>query len=335
MTQPQVDDPQPLRDLAFWLALRHLQEQEQIANKAAAGLALLWPILRFDELDVTTPAWLHAATLQVEQQFRLSEQAAFEYVQSAKWAAEPLSDPLEKVEMSFPVRDFQVAMRATGPAAVKRATQAAFAAPSGDSEALSRDPQGNVSDLATRQLADDLMAWAKLNTAGVGVKYSLNGGRGEVEALVAADATERIRERKPIGYARFTEDSATGPCYFCAVLASQGAVYLSRGAFDASNRRFVGDGPAKVHDHCKCQLRPVYSVEDKYDDRARFFLQQWIDSPGGLKEFRRVYVRPEPYPEEPPVDLSAVRRNRDLVADRLGGGAPQVAWFDRQIAAIS
>jgi hypothetical protein len=331
VSQPVVDEPVALEDLAFYLAVKHVGEQQSIAARTAAGLALLWPILRFGELDETTPAWLHAVTLQAEQQFRVSEQAAFEYVQSAKWAAEPLSDPLVKIDTQFPLRDFQLAMRATGPAAVKKATSAAFSAPSVDSEVFSGRAEGVAVGDPLGGLVDELMAWGKLNSTGAGVKFALNGGRGEVEQLVAADASGRIRERKAIGYARFTEDSDTGPCYFCAVLASQGAVYLTKGAFNASNRKFVGDGPAKVHDHCKCQLRPVYSSDDKYDERAKFFLKQWTDSPGGLKEFRRRYVRPEPYPENPPVDLAAVRRNRELVADRLGARSPQVAWLDRQL----
>ncbi len=335
MSQPLADEPVALEDLAFYLAVKHVGEQQEIAATTAAGLSLLWPILRFGELDETTPAWLHASTLQAEQQFRVSEQVAFEYVQGAKWAAEPLSDPLVKIDTEFPVRDFQLAMRATGPAAVKKATSTTFAAPGGDSGALSGRSGQSIPEGDLGSLVDELMGWGKLNSTGAGVKFALNGGRGEVEQLVAADAAERIRERKPVGYARFTEDSATGPCYFCAVLASQGAVYLAKGAFNASNRKFVGDGPAKVHDHCKCQLRPVYSRDDKYDERARFFLKQWSDSPGGLKEFRRRYVRPEPYPEEPPVDLAAVRRNRDLVADRLGEQAPQVAWFNRQLKQLA
>lgn len=334
MTSPQNQQPERLSDLAFWFAVQHQDEQQRIADKAAAGLALLWRILNFDDLDGSTPAWLHAATLQVEQDFRRSERAAFEYVQSAKWAVEPLSVPLDRVETVFPVADFQLAMRATGPAAVKQATRKAFSAPVVSVEALADAlPVPGVGPPVS-SVRSDAMALGLMNSTGVAVKQVLNGGRGEVQQLVAADAVSRSREGRVVGYARFTEDSENGPCYFCALLASQGAVFLSRSSFDDSNGQFVGDGPAKVHDHCKCQLRPVYSAADRMDERARFFRSQW-DAASGLKDFRRNYVKPPPYDVSPVVDLGAVRRNRDVVADRLGAGAPQVAWFDDTISRLS
>lgn len=353
MSQPRgsqaTDQPKRLTDLAFYLALKHQEAQQSIANETAAGLALLWPLLRFDRLDETTPGWLHATTLQVERQYRKSEQAAYEYVQGAKWAVEPLTDPLEKVDLEFPTADVQIAMRATGPVAVKKATALAFTAPQGDPQALSDGTAPNLRPVVDLDfLAAKLMDGAKLASTGVGVKEALNGGRGEVQQLVAEDAVDRLSSGEVIGWARFTEDSATGPCYFCAMLASRGAVYLSDGSFDQSNRKireinkwrkerraFVGDGVAKVHDHCKCSLRPVYSEDDSLDERGRNFLAQWEAAPGGLKEFRRVYVRPAPYPEKPLVDLAAVRENRRIVADRLGEAAPQVGWLDEQVAAIS
>lgn len=77
------------------------------------------------------------------------------------------------------------------------------------------------------------------------------------------------------------------------------------------------------------------------DDRASFFLKQWeeMDSTGlswkdQIKEFRRVYKRPPPYRDNPPVSLAAVRRNRELVAQELGVSSPHVRWWDRQIKAL-
>ena len=361
-------------------------EQQAIADKTAAGVALLWGILQYDRLDETTPAWLHAVTLQVEQQFRISEQAAFEFVQGSKWAVEPLSDPLKMIVTEFPVKDFQLAMRATGPASVKRATGAAFNAPVNYSEALSTLNAQNVPtpggstpqwvlnrikeleaskarrDAAIAANASESMAVGKLNSTGAAVRHALNGGRGEVEQLVVVDAKKRFADRKVIGWARFTEDSETGPCYFCAILASQGAVYLNADSFSRSNsmirevnknrksrRAFIGDGPAKVHDHCKCTLRPVYREQDKMDERARFFEQQWKDrfesyaklpdarqNPDvtDINRFRAVYKMPPPYKANPAVNLEQVRRNRELAARELGENSPQVKWFDRTINAL-
>lgn len=340
MTAPtQTRQPKALSDLAFWLAVQHQDEQQQIAQKTAAGLALLWGLLRFDRLDETTPAWLHAVTLQVEPQFRASEDAAFRFVQGTKWAIEPLSDPLRKVNTVFPTRDFQLAMRATGPATVKRGSKTAFAPPERDSDALFRGVPPEVQQQNLEKLADDLMAWGKLNSTGAAVSQTMNGGRGEVQQLVVIDAKKRFKNRQVTGWARFTEDSENGPCYFCAILASQGAVYLTSKAFNRSNAKFVGDGPAKVHDHCKCTLRPVYREEDKMDERAKYFLRQWKESGKGMnlgykdqiKQFRRDYKLPPRYEEKPAVNLTDVRRNRELVARELGESSPHVRWWDRQI----
>jgi hypothetical protein len=346
--------------LAFYLAVKHQEEQQSIAARVAAGLSLLWPLLQFDKLDETTPGWLHATTLQVEKSFRESEEAAFRFVQGSKWAVEPFSKPLKQVETVFPVKDVQLAMRATGPASIKKATKAAFSDPESDSGRLLSVSEGDVPPKGIEELADRLMAWGKLNSTGAGVKHTLNGGRGEVQQLVVADSVERIKNRETIGWARFTEDSKTGPCYFCAVLASKGAVYLSDGAFDQSNRMirevnkwrkerraFLGDGLAKVHDHCKCSLRPVYRKQDSMDSRAKYFERQWkqmfrdapwlgsLEGSEDLKEFRRVYKRPPPYSDRPVVNLAAVRRNRELVAQELGASSPHARWWDRQVKALS
>lgn len=352
MTAPVEDvvEPQPLPELATWLTLRHQEEQQQIADKTAAGLALLWSVLRFDRLDETTPAWLHAASLQIEEKFRESERAAFNFVQGTKWAIKPLSKPLREVRTVFPTSDVQVALRATGPASIKRATSMAIAAPVRDPQALTVDAPQLVPRMDLSSLVDDLMAAGKLNSTGAGVKFALNGGRGEVQQLVAQDA----KTETEIGWARVTEDSATGPCYFCALLASQGAVFYNADSFKRSNdlirdpvkgargnnrttrRAFVGDGVAKVHDHCKCSLRPVYRQADSLDERARFFLRQWNRFQGSgspdekMKNFRKSYVQPPPYQIVLP-DLLKVVRNRDLLAARLGEGSSQVRWYDRLI----
>lgn len=380
MTQPQAQEPQPLEDLAFYLAVKHQQEQTAIAARTAAGLAILWSLLQFDKLDETSPAWLHAVTLQVEEQFRISEQTSFEFVQGTKWAIEPLSKPLKKVTTLFPVKDFQLAMRATGPATIKRATGMAFSAPVNYSEALSElnppdVPAGQTSqwvldriaeleasrarrDEAINAVREEASSAGKLNTVGVGVKYALNGGRGEVEQLVVIDAVDRFENREVIGWARFTEDTfnsqtgqRTGPCYFCALLASKGAFYLTEDAFKGSNnmmrepvkkprgnnrttrRAFIGDGVAKIHDHCKCTLRVVYRKEDAEDERATFFLEQWNKS-SNMKDYRSKYVMPPPYEENPAVDLPAVARNRDRLVAQLGEDSAQVKWYDLKLAEL-
>lgn len=328
--QPQ-NQPQALPDLAAWLVYQHQQAQQQLATTTAYGLAALWPILQFMRLDETTSTWLHAVTLQVEASFRESEKLAYEMVQGVRWAWLPDAPPLALVENTFPRTDVQTSLRVTGPVSVKRALPAP---------------------------PDDAMARGKVNSAGAGVKHALNGGRAEVLQLVARDKAPRKDRRTVLGWARVTDGN---PCHFCALLASQGAVYLNDGSFDQSNskvrdiknsngdvvaRRAFADGKkpsvVKVHDHCQCSLRPVYSVSDKWDARAKNFLEQWnnLDATGldykeQVKEFRKFYVPPSPYEVAPPVNLDAVRANREALKSGLGASSPQVAYYDRIITKLA
>lgn len=348
---------QPLPELAAFYAQQHIQDQQNVAAATATGLALLWPILSFRNLDQTTPVWLHATTLEIEKQFRFSEDLAFEYVQAAKWSVEPDAPALEKIPTAFPTEDVQLAMQVTGPYAVKGKVGGA-------------PPEGVV--------VDDVMSQARANTTGVGVKHAMNGGRGEVQQQVEAeygraveaenmakaagasvsDLSARRADRLAIGYARMTDDD---PCYFCAVLASQGAAYLNEHAFDRSNsmvrdikrngrvvahRPFIGDGVVKVHDHCRCQLRPVYRKSDEMDKRANYFLGQWEKfGKGGrgedgvyrnsLQNFRRSYVPPPPYKESPAVDIAAVRANREaLISAGFDPNSANVRFFDRSLSLL-
>ena len=162
-------------------------------------------------------------------------------------------------------------------------------------------------------------------------------------------ATRRSK-RKAIGYARFTDNK---PCYFCGLLASQGAVYLSKDSFKSSNAKYSGSGTAKVHDHCRCSLRPVFSQKDDRDERADYFLSIWEGAeldpkrPGDTKEkaYRRDYIPPPDYElanvlsiDERRNAIDAARNNRDVLIGRgLGEDSPQLKyWSDalRNLEAI-
>lgn len=136
---------------------------------------------------------------------------------------------------------------------------------------------------------EELMHNALVRSSSAAVRQALKGGRGVTNEVMRKD-------RKVIGFARVTD---ANPCAFCALLASRGAVY-GKGAFarsdakresDRSNpkttwaknpeaARDVPDGwtnVAKVHNNCKCQLRPVYSNESVWDAAAKHFLKLWDD----------------------------------------------------------
>ena len=322
-------EPEAIPALAAWYATRHVERQESIAARVAKGLALLWPIINFKDIDTSILPWLHSVTLQIKQGWDESADEAFEFVQAARWSVEPDAPPLSKVAVEFPARDIQIAMRVTGPVEVKKQVDRAV-------------PE-----------SDSLDAGKKKST-GVGSTRATDGGRSQVLELIRKEAPSRLKQGKVIGYARKTDSD---PCYFCALLASQGAVYFTESSFSRSDskirevkwtsnldkgtrRAFIGDGPAKVHDNCQCTMRPVYSKADSMDERAKFFLEQWNASKGE-KDFRRRYVPPPPYSADV-LDLSerkriiaAVRSNREaLMSLGFEAGSPNVKFLDSSISKL-
>ena len=78
------------------------------------------------------------------------------------------------------------------------------------------------------------------------------------------------RDRKARGWARIPEP---GACSFCLMLATRvtakrGAFYTSEEAAGPNQRSarhqtrageaFIGEGQAKVHDHCRCHVEPIF-----------------------------------------------------------------------------
>lgn len=160
----------------------------------------------------------------------------------------------------------------------------------------------------------------------VAVRIATDGGRNVVQRAVDLD-------REALGYARVLNDA---PCYFCAMLASRGAVYKAN-SFQLSNQRFRGEGVAKVHDGCRCGLRPVYKRADGMDAIASELSDQWAANTRGLggqdamKAWRRNYVPPLPG-SGPVFDLGSLNRQRDkLVRQGFADDSSQVRWLDRQI----
>ncbi|QNO01034.1 capsid maturation protein [Mycobacterium phage CELFI] len=327
--------------LAAWYATQHVERQEQIAATTAAGLALLWPIMNFGDLDGSTPSWLHATTLQIKMGWDESSEAAFEYVQQALFSSEPDATPPVKAAVSFPAQEIQTAMRVRGPVEVKR--QVARAKPEAEA-----------------------MEAGKAKSEGTGATKATDGGRSEVLQFVQREAPRRLKQGRAIGYARKTDNN---PCYFCAILASQGAVFYKEDAFAVSNsklrqvkwssnsdkgarRAFIGDGPAKVHDNCQCTMRPVFSEKDKWDERAKYFLDLWEQYGHGTyvdgkylspeANFRRNYTPPPPYSADV-LDLSErrkiiadVQKNRErLLARGFKADSPNVKFIDDSIKRLS
>lgn len=135
-------------------------------------------------------------------------------------------------------------------------------------------------------LVQRAMTSSAAGAAGAAGRHARDGGRDLIEQASKADPVS-------IGYVRITRGRDT--CYYCAMLASRGPVYKND-SFDESDPRFIGPGNAKVHDHCHCNLAPVYKRNSPILTQSAEAEQVWIDSqnqrkPGEdpIHAFRRVW----------------------------------------------
>lgn len=98
-------------------------------------------------------------------------------------------------------------------------------------------------------------------------RLALQGGRQTVVEAVQSDPKARA-------WARETRGDC---CYFCALMATRGAVYKSEGAAGGgANEKFTGAGEFKFHNNCHCVAVPVFGVYEKPAD-ARAWNRQYHD----------------------------------------------------------
>jgi len=123
---------------------------------------------------------------------------------------------------------------------------------------------------------------------GAGIRLAQDGARDTVKDFVKKNGSVK-------GYVRVTagDDKV---CYFCAMLASR--IDWKAGSFEDIDEEFVGPGTAKVHDSCRCHLRPIYSRE--LPEETLEYRRWWAefsgeaidgDDRGMLKNFRSQWER--------------------------------------------
>jgi hypothetical protein len=121
---------------------------------------------------------------------------------------------------------------------------------------------------------------AKVLVKGAAERLVLDAGRNTITTAVQ-------RDRQARGWARVTKPAC---CYFCALLASRGAVYKTEqtASFEA-------------HDHDRCVAEPVFGVYEM-TAQARGFQAMWRSSTRGhsgdaaIKAFRQAYEGRESAP---------------------------------------
>lgn len=115
-------------------------------------------------------------------------------------------------------------------------------------------PPGEQVEATLRWAASDVwdggdVATAHTRAEGAVERLVLNRGRDTMQQAVR-------RDREATAWAR---GAALGACYFCALMASRGAVYKTAGtAGRDADETFAGEGQAKYHNNCHCVIIPVF-----------------------------------------------------------------------------
>lgn len=372
MTAPQQEQQgngiKPLEAYIAYLAHQHSDDQVSIAGALALALFPLWTIQRFTELDRSTPLWLSAALPTVKTAYLQSQRTTAVYAENLRFATLPTEDPLPMVvpdvELPKHVPHF-------------RFDPVSIPSVSTDPEqpvihfdefplqdvATSLTIQGNYEikaqmpgSLATANREQELMHNGLTNSSGAAIRQTMNGSRNVTNNLVRFD-------RRIIGYARVTDSN---PCYFCALLASRGTVYTTtstqggRAKVDGTRTKADTDFkpnpdgntdlpkgylPAKVHDHCKCTLRPVYAKSQAMDADAQFYLDQWNDitrkwywlnNSQQIEKFKEDYV---PFERPAPVVEDIRQELQDRASALTDAGyapfSPQMEWTNRHLSQLA
>lgn len=395
--------------VAAWLAARHAQDQETIADNLALGLFPLWQIMDFNDLNGSAVLWLEAALPRVELTYLQSQRLATVFNANVRFAELPLDEPIffDVPEVQFPsiIPASSVEMPELAPAPdevivapaaadeVVPAVPGVARVPASQSPftpqwvldrikhledvAAGRVPRVELKPFNRSEVAqsltieasyntkaqmpgpeDELMSAARVRSSQAAVRQAMNGGRSVTNEVMKTD-------KKVIGYARVTDED---PCAFCALLASRGAVY-GKGSFIGSDKKFTANedaardlpagwtNVAKVHNNCRCHLRPVYSKKSLWDAGAQHFLDVWNEDPTlediedvlrrtpnlkGTKLALALYKRRlkrNPF-QGNQFDLNTMRRDlRDradgLVDAGFSPNSPQVQWADKTAGMVA
>ncbi len=325
--------------LEEYLALEHAQNQEEVAAQLALALLPIWFILRPNSLDESSVPWLSAAIPVIQKAYYQSLRLGTVFAQNYRWAAIPTADPLplqlpeidkpldisngsfDQIDLDFdddewwdnrefPLEDVAKNMLVNGP--------------------------GRVMANMGEKTIDEAMETALHTSSGAAIRQAVNGSRSVTRAVAESD-------QRALGWARVTDSN---PCYYCAILASRGAVYQAD-SFLAKDESFakpsepveLGDNwtdVAKVHDNCRCTLRPVYLKSHFRDREAWFYYDQWKTFSKGkgnkaaIREFRKKF---EHYPRGSAriINFTDLRdRRNSLVQAGFSEDSPQVRWTETQ-----
>jgi hypothetical protein len=306
--------------------LTEAQRREQVAISQGflAEFLALWDLLDVFDLDRTTPGWVRAVMALIELWRTISARSALDYYRDFRRLEVPDADPFPEIIFIDTPSAERAARRAAREAApsVKRNP----AAPRSQTTVqLPVDRSGLVIDWGARrgavqassEITGPINIKAKaargkpleiaarealVQASGAAMRHVLDGGR-------QTNITAMRNDSRMIGWVRVTDGN---PCSFCAMLASRGPVYRKDSfASNARNKSavtavrrdprdpgvaFLGAGSFKTHDHCACQMVPVYSTDAAWPGISREMRDLWNANIRGkysghdaLRAWRRLY----------------------------------------------
>jgi hypothetical protein len=302
--------------------------------------------------------WLPAVLPRIKTAFLQSQRVTAVFTQNVRFAALPTEDPLPLAVPDVERPRFLKAAHFNMPELGVSEQDLVNILDEFDEQHVAESLTIEANYKTKKQVAqssnppDEIMHNASVRSSGEAVRQAIDGSRGATDRVVNYD-------RRVLGYARVTDSD---PCYFCALLASHGLFY-SKDAFAKNNPKrrsgrksdadFIAnpnarkDLPAgwidvaKVHNNCRCTLRPVYTKSSGMDAAASHWLDGWKkvteknpfkSNMDHIKDFRD-WVEAHPY-QGNQFDLHQL--DRDLKARRdsllqagFAEGSPQVLWAER------
>lgn len=249
--------------------------QQAQARRAAAIAALVVAYYRtrvkFDD-PASVDAWLKIMVPRIMREHNLSAQQAALYGNALRKLEVPDAPAFTFTpSVGAAVEQVERSLLVVGPESYSRQVTKIKALPDKQFDKPTKGALIRELDKAT-----------EVKIGGAVARHTQNGGR---ETLLEGTS----KDKTALGWVRVTRDK---PCYFCALLASRGlqkGYVFTESSFEDSDARFIGTGNAKVHDHCQCNIKPVYVKDDDYVSRAEFFMALYGESDGSIFGFRKVY----------------------------------------------
>lgn len=138
-------------------------------------------------------------------------------------------------------------------------------------------PIGQKSKIGKGKTPDEARDASLVESSGAATRHVLTGGRRSLLTLLQGDPQVK----------RWIRVTDGDPCYFCAMLASRGPVYLTEDSAGFS-----------AHDHCACTAEPVYSAGAPWPGRAQEFHRLWREhihrrysGAEARRQWRRIYTQ--------------------------------------------